>query len=126
MQTLYASEEEVEDVKILLRLLPLLVSLGLVILAVDNNGQFTLHVIKATPQFQTCLMNMKMLTFDLAVMCLIPGNQIFIYPIFNKYLPSMLKRIGAGLVLVFASLMINFTLDTVGHLQSNVYNTLYV
>ena len=44
------------------------------------------------------------------------------YPLLHKRIPSLLKRIGAGLVLGIVGLLLDLTLDTVGHINSN--NTL--
>ena len=90
------SEEQVEDVKTVLRLIPLLISL----VGVDYAGELTLNSFllpDKTSQFILCYVNKGLLYFSVAVV-LILLYHLLIYPCFYKCIPSMLKRIGIGLI----------------------------
>ncbi len=88
--------EQVEDVKTAIRLIPILISvIGLnfcptnmdMTLFLDNNF-FVMVFIEGS----TSLMAMFILT-----------HLFILYPCCSKYIPSMLKRIGLGLVFIFVS-----------------------
>ena len=87
------SEEQVEDVKTVLTLIPLLIS----IVGVDYpEDSFLLP--KKTSQFILCCINNDLLYFSVGVV-LILLYHLLIYPCFYKFIPSMLKRIGLGLII---------------------------
>ena len=98
------SEEQVEDVKTVLRLIPMLVCLAGMILSLDITLNYSIEIESSYSYF-------KRLNFILLYGGLIPiiGTilvlfyQFLIYPCFYKYIPSMLFRIRLGLVLVSAS-----------------------
>ena len=92
------SEEQVEDVKTVLRLIPLLIPL----VGVDYAGELTMDgysflLPNKTSQFIICCVNKGLLYFLVAVV-LILLYHLLIYPCFYKFIPSMLKRIGIGLI----------------------------
>ena len=89
------SEEQVEDVKTVLRLIPLLIS----IVGVSYAGEtidFKFLLPKKTSQFILCCVNKDLLYFSVAVVLILLYH--FLYPCFYKFIPSMLKRIGIGLI----------------------------
>ena len=45
----------------------------------------------------------------------VPFYEFIVYPWFHHYVPTMLKRIGFGMVLILGSTLSDFVLDTVGH-----------
>ena len=96
------SEEQVEDVKTVLRLIPLLIS----IVGVECAGELIiisfLHG-NETSQFILCFVNNDSLYLSVAVVLILLCH-LLIYPCFYKFIPSMLKRIGLGLI--FALLII--------------------
>ena len=53
---------------------------------------------------------------------LIPVYRFIVFPLLHKHIPSLMKRAGAGIVLWLIGFILNLTLDTVGHMNSN--NTL--
>ena len=89
------TEEEVEDLKTILRLIPLVFVCAL---ASGFYGEYT-----AGPRHKHygCTGPGKILGLSLPVtyIFIIFAYQFLIYPCFHKYIPSMLKRIGTGLVL---------------------------
>ena len=90
------SEEQVEDVKTVLRLIPLLIS----IVGVECAGEVITNdflLPNKTSVFILCCVNKDLLYFLIAVF-LILLYLLLIYPCFYKRIPSMLKRIGLGLI----------------------------
>ena len=90
------SVEQVEDVKTVLRLIPLLIS----IVGLFCAREFTVNcfsILNKTPQFISCFILNDSSYFSVAVV-LILLYQLLIYPCFYKFIPSMLKRIGLGLI----------------------------
>ena len=93
------SEEEVEDVKTVLRLLPLLLCFSGCVLSWE-----ALHLMDTSANVLSKLSksHMKDGYIPYVIICLlILLYQFIIYPCFYKYIPSMLKRIGMGLVFTF-------------------------
>uniref|UniRef100_A0A1X7SNE7 Uncharacterized protein n=1 Tax=Amphimedon queenslandica TaxID=400682 RepID=A0A1X7SNE7_AMPQE len=89
------TEEEVEDVKTVLRLIPL------VILCTVASGlifEFTQGLKLESYGCQSSY-NSDLFLF-VPYILIIFLHQFLIYPCFHKYIPSMLKRIGMGLVLI--------------------------
>ena len=92
------SEEQVEDVKTLLRIVPLLVCMVVVFILIDeinpyhyveHNGEIYSECVISSVHFITgSVMLLTMLLF-----------QTILYPLFYKCFPSMLKRIGLGIFL---------------------------
>ena len=119
------TEEEVEDVKTILRVVPLLVSATGASLSLFSDNAFQLHVISTTKQMHICVAGWKILIQELTAVVLIPAYRFILYPVFYKYIPSMLKRIGVGLFLCFVNTLINLILDTVGHLRSNTSHCMF-
>ena len=53
--------------------------------------------------------------YPLFIVILIPIFLTIIHPLFQKYFPSILKRIGIGLCLITVSLVCSLFVDTIGH-----------
>ena len=89
------AEEEVEDVKTALRLIPL------VIVCTVASGLLYEHTTGLKLEEYGCR---SPVSFDLLLcvqyILIIFLHQFLIYPCFHKYIPSMLRRIGTGLVLI--------------------------
>ena len=89
------TEEEVEDVKTVFRLTPLLVAVvGPATMSFSILDQFGLHTIETSMKTFDCVSEMKMTMSYLALFVLIPVHRIFVCRMFKKYFPSMLKIIG--------------------------------
>ena len=85
-------EEEVEDVKTVLRLLPLVVCISFSVTTVwPLLNLNTLYIIN-------CIFNLRAIIW-LPPLVLVPLCQFLIYPYFHRWVPTMLKRIEIGLVL---------------------------
>ena len=50
-----------------------------------------------------------------AMFAFVPVYEFLIYPLFHKHIPSMLKRAGVGIALMFGSVVSQLVLDGVGH-----------
>ena len=111
--------EEVEDVKTVVRLVPLPVSVYGVALSIIHNGHVQLHAIPSIKQTLNCVADLKEFILSLTAVLLIPAYRFILYPVFYKYIPSMLKRIGIGLFLCFVGTLVNLSLDTVEYLHNN-------
>ena len=89
------TEEEVEDVKTVLRLIPLVVACAVA------SGLLEEYTEGLTFEVYGCSVSENIdLSFSVSYVSIIFLHQFLIYPCFRKYIPSMLKRIGLGLVLI--------------------------
>ena len=102
------SEEKVEDVKTVLRLLPLLICgfgfstlWGTYYLPIDVSGFDSDNMSRFLQSF------IKENHFPFFVCSLLfPFYQFIIYPCFYKYIPSILKRIGLGMIIGLISILV--------------------
>ena len=93
------TEEEVEDVKTVLRLIPLVIPCAVA------SGLFQEYTNEYTEGLSSEVYGCNNseiidLSFSVTYVFIILLHQFLIYPCFHKYIPSMLKRIGLGLVLI--------------------------
>ena len=113
--------EEVENVKKLLKLGAVLVSLfGIFITAYTLQGDWQslvlVHIGGRTPTPKNSLPLLLEASCDTVILVLlIPLHELVIYPVFQKYIPSMLKRIWMGAVLIIACAMSVLVIDAIGH-----------
>ena len=90
------TEEQVENVKVVMRLTPLIICIiGLV--CADDVKWISYYKSDEELSFFDCFM-FKNGLHTLVASLLILSYQLIIQPCFHKYIPSMLKRIGVGLV----------------------------
>ena len=121
------SEDEIEDVKTVLKLIPLIICvIGLCcILEISWN---TFYSKGQNPQIISSIFYSNILS-SLFSSFLILLHVFVIYPCFFKYIPSMLKRIGLGLVFAFLSALyyvILFTCQDHLHLNITSYKLIIV
>uniref|UniRef100_A0A1X7VBJ6 Uncharacterized protein n=1 Tax=Amphimedon queenslandica TaxID=400682 RepID=A0A1X7VBJ6_AMPQE len=90
------TEEKVEDVKTILKLIPILIVNGF---AVSFNGDI---VVDTNRKYYGCLELRKGNIISGVYVFIILLHQFIIYPCFYNYIPSMLKRIGLGMGLIVA------------------------
>ena len=105
------TEEEVEDVKTIFRLLSLLLSIfgASINFKILYNSKFSL----TTFDLQYYVINMML------PILLIPAYRFIVFPLLHNRIPSLIKRAGAGLVFMLIGNLLNLTVDTIGHLHSN-------
>ena len=101
------TEEEVEDVKTVLRLLPLIICLSISISVLASNPQVFNDSI--------CLLNFGIVPSFL----LIPLYQLLLYRCFHSCSPSMLRCIGAGLFMGTLGYILLLALGVVGVIVSD-------
>ena len=91
------TEEEVENVKTVLRMIPLMIC----IVGFSCADEVYWSIMKGpnpiNSSFKSCFISYNTMKFITSIFLLVL-HQFLIYPCFNKYIPSMLKRIGLGLV----------------------------
>ena len=94
--------EEVENVKTVLRMIPLMIC----IVGLSCADEVYWSIMKGdnpiNSSFKSCLILNNTMKFITPAFLLLL-HQFLIYPCFNKYIPSMLKRIGLGLVFALAT-----------------------
>ena len=90
------TEEQVENVKVVMRLTPLLICIVGLTCAKDVK-KISYYKSDEELSFFECFM-LKNALYNLVASLLILIYQLIIYPYFHNYIPSMLKRIGIGLV----------------------------
>ena len=95
------TEEEVEDVKTIFRLIPLL----LLAFGVGFFCELNLSQIPVTKKTIDCVANYRY--FNELCFVLIPVYRFIVYPLVRKHIPSLLKMIGVGLILCLVSTVIN-------------------
>ena len=110
-------EDEVEGVKTILRLLPMLICVTVYAIAWDSIN-FTFHKSgaeeKKESKFYWCFVKNLSVTYNV-LNVLILLHQFVIYPCFSKYIPSMLKRISLGLSFVLSSTLSYLILVLIGY-----------
>ena len=114
--------EQVENVKVFLNILKVLVSLG-PLFAIERSANilelfFFIHL---SGQFTPCIESslfLNLLPMLLSVIVLIFYVTI-LRPLIFEYIPSMLKRIWFGMILLIIPSICFFVLDTVGHLDTS-------
>ena len=106
------TEEEVEDVKTVLRLIPLVVVCGVA------SGLYEKYTVGLSYQTYGCDDSDNIdFSFGIAYIFIIIFHQFLLYPCFHKYIPSMLKRIGIGLVLIVLLNVLYTSLAVIGNYQ---------
>ena len=113
------TEEEVEDVKTVFRILPLLVAIiGPAFVTTEMYDQFGLHAIPTNTQTFMCAYEMKVNVYYISTFVLIPFHRFIVYPLFNRYIPSLLKIIGGGIFLCLVSTVVKLLVESIGHFYS--------
>ena len=109
------TEEQVEDVKTTLRLLPLIVSMNLIFLVKSTHIYLARNML-LTENFRWLYQLFKSDLFLDSVVALvaIPVYNFIILPLFNKYIPTMLKRIGIAMCILILGVFIIAVIDLVG------------
>ena len=109
------TEEEVEDVKTIFRLIPILLPIS----GVFFFGELEFSQI---PLSKNCHSIFEHCAISTAVSVLIPVYRFIVYPFVHKYIPSLLKMIGAGLILCFVSTVMYTVMTGVQHFSEQSRN----
>ena len=114
------TEEEVENVKTILRMLVFFVMALIGSLFSDGTGSlFHAHIIPSTVDTRSCVENSVNIVTHLTAVILIPVYRFILFPLLENKFRTYLKRVGAGLLLTFISSLLYLTLDTIEHTHSN-------
>ena len=90
--------EEVENVKTVFKLLPLIICIMGILAQHGDTGGYMVHVRESNnPQFYSSLLR------NIVMVSWLPIYHFMIYPFFYNYIPSMLRRIGIGIFLIVSS-----------------------
>ena len=114
------SDEEVEDVKTVLRMIPLYICIFGFYLAWEliSLPDFLSNAIEDNQSYAMCIIRpstVSLITLSVFVLF----YQFLIYPCFHKYIPSMLKRIGLGLILCFLTSFTYMIIALIGEVKNS-------
>ena len=105
------TEEQVEDVKTVLRLLPIIL-----VCSVGSGFYGEIFMNDISGVYYGCQNTFNgNISVAVAYLFILLLHQFLIYPCFYKYIPSMLKRIGLGMVLVLIVNIIHTILAFIGN-----------
>ena len=111
------TEEEVEDVKTIFRLTPLLLSaLGVFVFCEFEFSQIP------TLATKICLSTVEHYAISTAIFVMIPVYRFIVHPLVHKHIPSLLKMIGAGQFLSLVSTVIYTVVTAVEHFSEQNQN----
>ena len=114
--------EQVENVKVFFNILKVLVSLA-PLFAIERSSDilqpiFSTHLSGQSSFSMGNIFSLDLLPMLLSVILLILYVAI-LRPLVFEYIPSMLKCIGFGMILLIMPTLIFYILDTVGHLNTS-------
>ena len=112
------SEEQIENVEVVIWLTPLFICIVGLVCAEDIEW-ITYYKSDETLSFLSCFLNKNLLHTSVALP-LILFYQLIINPCFHNYIPSMLKRIGIGPVFfIICNNIIIVNAKDVGKIKTN-------
>ena len=115
------TEEEVENVKTIFRLAPLLLlAFGVGFLC--QIGPRQIPIAENTSSIK-CVSSLRHFPYAITTFILIPVYRFIVYPLVHKYVSSLLKMIGAGLILCLVSTVINTAVTATGYYSLNITMT---
>ena len=112
--------EEVEDVKTVVRILVVVLCAAAFLIASNNSAYYFYEDhFRFSTNLPSCLDAVTSLgySYHFFVVVSIPIYELLIYPFFQRWTPSMLKRLGLGIVAALVCSVLLFTADTAGHAQ---------
>ena len=118
------TEEEVEDVKTIFRLLPL----GLIIFGAFVDSKINMQNDNIYSLLSTNFEPIDLLYIITIItpILLIPAYRFIVFPLLHNRIPSLIKRAGAGLVIMLIGNLLNLTVDTIEHLHSNNTQCMFI
>ena len=113
--------EQVEDVKAFLGIFRVLLALG-PLFTVERSINFLLPLFSkhVFGTFYPCSFSNEGIP-SLIIILLLVLYIVFLRPIAQSYIPSMLKRVGLGMILMVTPILCFFILDTTGHAVAGSY-----
>ena len=121
------SDEEVEDVRTILHLLPFSLCMIVACNIMKANSEFHQHMVLkmstgfvyAIEVFINILVDSGFVTASIVPLIYIPVFLFIIQPLFYKYIPSLLKRVGIGIFLRLVAFTGMLVIDITGHAMDN-------
>ena len=115
------TEEEVEDVKTIFRLTPVLLSVfGVVFLCEIELSQISVGV--TNNAIVKCFSTLAHNPVSTTIFVLIPVYRFIVHPLIHKHIPSLMKMTGIGLILCLASTLISTVMTAVEHFSEQSQN----
>ena len=114
--------EEVEDVKTFLRILTVLLCSAAFLIAANNSVYFLYEGhFQHNPSLFGCLDSIayQINTIPFFVVLSIPIYELLVYPFCRRWVPSILKRLGLGIVAALVCSVLLFSVDTAGHAENH-------
>ena len=114
--------EEVEDVKTFLRILTFLLCSGAFLIAANNSAYFFYEGhFQHNSNLSRCLGSIVYQTYTVPffIVLSIPIYELLIYPFCQRWIPTILKRLGLGIVAALVCSVLLFSVDTAGHAQND-------
>ena len=117
--------EQVENVKVFLGILRVLLTLGPIMMVDFSVGgillRFAGHINIRTPEPEAIasFANVDSLT-PLMIVVLVPFYLCLLRPFIHNHIPGMLKRIGLGMIFILLSTLCSSIMDAYGHKHANV------
>ena len=123
--------EQVEDVKVFLGILRILLTLGpIMMVEFSVNGifqKFANHIDSDISYIQPDGVNRNLKGIfiqggftPVIIAILIPVYLCLLRPFIHNHIPGMLKRIGFGMVFILLSILCTLSMDTYGHIHANI------
>ena len=108
--------EEVEDVKTVLRLMPVVLCIATLALWWCHKN-YHYNDLEHVYCYDQVDISSNIVAYAIAAVS-IPTYHFLLHPLLYKHIPGMLKRIGIGILLVVCSFLSNMILELVTHLQN--------
>ena len=115
--------EEVEDVKTFLRIVTFLLCSGAFLIAANNSAYFFDEGhFQHNPNLSGCLGSIVYQTYTVPffIVVSIPIYELLVYPFCRRWIPSILKRFGLGIVAALVCSVLLFSVDTAGHAENHL------
>ena len=119
------TEEEVEDVKTVFRLAPLLISAFGLFLSLEFYDQFHLHIIPTTARTFLCVQHLKVIVFNGTPIILIPIYRLILYPFIHNCVQGISKITGTGLFICLVTTVLQLQILSIGHFYSNASHCIF-
>ena len=109
-------EQDVEDVKTVLRLLPMLIYTLAIGIPYEYRNRVSFHLINIS-KVKSC--TLLYISNSLPGVFVIPFYHFILYPCFHKYIPRMLRRIGIGIAFTLLGALVYMCIDGIGHWRNS-------
>ena len=109
-------EQDVEDVKTVLRLLPILIYTLAIGIPHEHRNRVPFHLTNVS-NIKSC--TLLYISNSLPGVLAIPFYHFILYPCLYKYIPRMLRRIGIGIAVTLLGALVYMCIDGIGHWKNS-------